>query len=192
MGSPGPRAFGSDAIEPPRCGASPRATRPDRAYPCGRSRFCWWTTGKVDRSLRRPRSTSRPARSTVTASLRLGVGLCSRVGRCRKTAISCRDGGADRLTVGEDDHASWLVDIRNDSGLDKKDTFTNGIRPGRRSLGKVIRSHLKLNPAPLPAKVWTTDMSISAGFGGRERCLPSFALTANEVDNWLRLRTIEL
>jgi hypothetical protein len=28
MGSPGPRAFGSDVIETARCGASPCATRP--------------------------------------------------------------------------------------------------------------------------------------------------------------------
>jgi hypothetical protein len=109
MGSPGPRALGADVIETPRFCASLRATRPDRAVRCGRSRSYWRTTTQ-GRSLRRPRSTLRPTRSTVTASLRICVRLFRRVDSraCRMTAISCLDDVADYSTVGDDDRASFL------------------------------------------------------------------------------------
>jgi hypothetical protein len=53
--------------------------------------------------------------------------------------------------------AGWLIDISNDGGLDKKDSFTNGIGPGRRSIGKAIEAQLNLKAAPLPAKAWKID-----------------------------------
>jgi hypothetical protein len=57
--------------------------------------------------------------------------------------------------------AGWLVDMRDDGGLDKKDPFTNGISPDRRAPGKAIQTTLSLRAAPLPAKFWKTDGSTS-------------------------------
>lgn len=53
----------------------------------------------------------------------------------------------------------WLTDRRNDGGLDKKDTFTNGIAPGRRTPGAATAAKLTLTAVSLPTKAWSTNTS---------------------------------
>jgi hypothetical protein len=55
----------------------------------------------------------------------------------------------------------WIAKVPNDGGIDRKDTFTNGIRPERRAPGKLITARMHLNAAPLPAKAWVSAASSS-------------------------------
>jgi hypothetical protein len=51
----------------------------------------------------------------------------------------------------------WLSEIRNDEGVDLKDSFRNGISAARRSPGKSICAKLSLRADPLPAKTWRVE-----------------------------------